>query len=62
MGLFARGDSTAGAGICAGAAVETQIGVDGVDLTLADSAGGALVDASAASHAVIADYVSHSVC
>ena len=55
------GDSTAGARICAGAAGNADIGVDGVLFAFRDSAGGAFVDAGAASDAVVTNYVSHNV-
>ena len=54
------GNSTAGARICAGAAGNTDIGVDGVLFAFADSASGAGVDAGSACNAFVTNYVSHS--
>ena len=54
------GDSTAGARICAGAAGNADIGVDGVLFAFADSASGAGVDAGSACNAFVTNYVSHS--
>lgn len=56
------GDSTAGANICAAAAGNAYIGVDGVLFALADSAGRACVDAGSASNAIVTNNVSHNYC
>ena len=58
--LFARSDSAGGANICASAAVNTYAGVDRVLSAFRDSARGAFIDASAASNAIVANYVSHN--
>ena len=58
--LFAGSDSAGGANICASAAVNTYAGVDRVLSAFRDSARGAFIDASAASNAIVANYVSHN--
>ena len=59
-GNLSLGNSTAGARICAGAAGNTDIGVDGVLFAFADSASGAGVDAGSACNAFVTNYVSHN--
>ena len=58
--LFAGSDSAGGANICASAAINTNAGVDRVLSAFRDSARGAFIDASAASNAIVANYVSHN--
>ena len=54
------GNSTAGARICAGAAGNADIGVDGVLFAFADSTSGTFVDAGSACNAIVANNVSHN--
>ena len=52
-------DSFRRASVCASAAFCTHVGVDVIDVTLRDSPNRAFVDASAASNAIVTNYVSH---
>ena len=52
-------DSFRRASISACAAFRAHVGVDMVDVTLRDSPNRAFVDASAASNAIVTNYVSH---
>lgn len=54
-------DSARGASVGTGAALGALVGVDGIDIAFRDSANGTFVDAGAASNAVFANYVSHSL-
>ena len=54
-------DSIVRASASAGAATNALIWVNDVDVSLGDSANRAFVDASAASDAVITNYVSHFI-
>lgn len=53
-------DSARGANVCACAAVDACVGVDAVDVALANGFSRALGLAGSASHAVVADNVSHN--
>ena len=52
-GLLFGSDGARGADTCAGAAVDANVRVDGVDIALADGAHGALADASTARNAKV---------
>lgn len=57
--LFAGDDSLAGANLCAAAALDASIGIDVIDVAFRDSLYGTYGETSAASNALISDYVSH---
>lgn len=57
--LFCRSDCFLRTYAGAGAAVNTGIGIDGVDVTGADGTDGALVNAGTTSYALVRNFVSH---
>ena len=59
--LFAGSDGSGGASLSAGTAVDADIGIDGVNITLFDCTGRALALAGTTSYASIGrDFVSHN--
>ena len=58
---FLEADSARGASVSASATFCALIRVDYIDVALGDSSYGTFVDASAASDAVITNYVSHFI-
>ena len=58
--LLAGSNSTSGASVGAGTAVEAGIGINRIDVTFLDSVGGTYRLASATCYAAVRNYISHS--